>query len=98
LVAAAGRLRASAQRRHDRAQAALRSAVDRLETLSPLAVLGRGYAVAWDADKTRVLRDASTVEPGERVRVTLAKGELECDVRSRKLSTTEDTGDTEGKC
>jgi exodeoxyribonuclease VII large subunit len=87
LVAADGRLRASGQRRHDRAQGALRSAVDRLETLSPLAVLGRGYAVAWDADKTRVLRDARTVQPGERVRVTLAKGELECEVKAKRETT-----------
>jgi exonuclease VII large subunit len=50
-------------------------------------VLGRGYAVAWNADKTRVLRDASTVDPGDTVRVTLARGELECEVRSNGKST-----------
>jgi exonuclease VII large subunit len=50
-------------------------------------VLGRGYAVAWNADRTRVLRDAATVAPGETVRVTLASGELECEVRSTVDST-----------
>jgi exonuclease VII large subunit len=65
-------------------------------------VLGRGYAVAWNADKTRVLRDAATVDRGDTVRVTLSRGELECEVRrptlasaAEKLSTTEDAEDTE---
>ena len=93
LVAVDGRMRNAATRRQDRARAQFQETVGRLETLSPLAVLGRGYAVAWNADKTRVLRDASTVDRGDTVRVTLARGELECDVRTRKLSTTEDTED-----
>ena len=47
-----------------------------------LAVLGRGYAVAWNEDRTRVLRDAADTRTGDRIRVTLAKGELDCEVRS----------------
>ena len=43
----------------------------RLEGLSPLAVLGRGYAVTWDAARTRIIRDASTLEPATSVSVTL---------------------------
>jgi exodeoxyribonuclease VII large subunit len=82
LVAAEGRLNAAVRRRQHMAVAQLGRAAGRLDSLSPLAVLGRGYAVAWDADKTRVLRDASTVAPGETVRVTLARGELECEVQS----------------
>jgi len=68
-------------RRQDRAQARVREKVGRLESLSPLAVLGRGYAVAWNEDRTRALRAASEVKEGDRIRVTLASGELECDVR-----------------
>jgi exodeoxyribonuclease VII large subunit len=60
--------------------ARLRSAAARLDSLSPLAVLGRGYAVCWNADRTAVIRDATAVIPGERVRVRLARGELECNV------------------
>jgi exodeoxyribonuclease VII large subunit len=87
LVAVDGRMRIAATRPHDRARARFQTTVGRLETLNPLAVLGRGYAVAWDADKTRVLRDASTVDRGDTVRVTLARGELECEVRSTAEST-----------
>jgi len=81
LVAADGQLGAAFTRSHHRHDARLRTAVARLESLSPLAVLGRGYAVCWNAERTHVIRDASTVNAGERVRVTLNRGELECDVR-----------------
>lgn len=75
------RLHHSVRRRHDRAEARFRACAARLETLSPLAVLGRGYAVAWNHDRTHALRDAAEVKPGERIRVTLHRGELDCDVR-----------------
>ena len=52
-------------------------------TLSPLAVLGRGYAVCWNADRTRALRDAGEVAPGDTVRVTLSRGEIEAKVSKR---------------
>ena len=82
LVAADGQLAAAFTRAHHRHDARLRTAVARLESLSPLAVLGRGYAVCWDADRTHVIRDAASVSAGDRVRVTLQKGELDCEVRN----------------
>ena len=81
LAHADGRHRSAIRRRLDRMQGRLRERIGRLESLSPLAVLGRGYAVAWNADRTRALRAASEVNDGDRIRVTLAEGELECDVR-----------------
>jgi exodeoxyribonuclease VII large subunit len=86
LVASEGRLATAVRRVHHRAVAQLGNAAGRLDTLSPLAVLGRGYAVAWNADKTRVLRDASTVRVGDSVRVTLSRGELECEVRDKTIT------------
>jgi exodeoxyribonuclease VII large subunit len=80
LVAADGRMISATTRRRDRSLAQLQSAAGRLESLSPLAVLGRGYAVAWNADKSRVLRDAAFVSPGETIRVTLSRGEIEAKV------------------
>jgi exodeoxyribonuclease VII large subunit len=83
LVTADGRLNAAFDRRRNTADVRLRSAVARLESLSPLAVLGRGYAVCWNEDRTRIIRDAATAADGDRVRITLEKGELDCQVRGR---------------
>jgi exonuclease VII large subunit len=47
-------------------------------------VLGRGYAVCWDADRDVILRDAAAVEAGVRLRVTLARGELEARVTASR--------------
>jgi exodeoxyribonuclease VII large subunit len=82
LVSVEGRLTGAVTRRSHRADAQLRNAARRLETLSPLAVLARGYAVCWTGDRTRVVRDASDVRPGDSVQVTLATGELNCEVLS----------------
>jgi exodeoxyribonuclease VII large subunit len=51
----------------------------RLEALSPLAVLGRGYSLTWDQSGALV-RDATSVASGDPVRVTLERGELDCRV------------------
>ena len=80
LVHADTSLRTAAVHRHHRAEARLHTFAARLESLSPLAVLGRGYAVVWDESRTHVVRRSAEVKPGDKVRVTLAEGELECDV------------------
>ena len=80
LVLSRGRLETAVRRRQHRAEAQLGNAAGRLESLSPLAVLGRGYAVAWHADRTHVLRDASAVEPGYTIHVTLSRGEIDAKV------------------
>jgi exodeoxyribonuclease VII large subunit len=82
LVTSDGRLTTTIGRRRHRAETQLRDSAARLESLSPLAVLGRGYAVCWNADRTAIIRDASAASAGDRVRVTLHNGELACDVRS----------------
>jgi exodeoxyribonuclease VII large subunit len=83
LLTAEGKLASASTRSRHRADTRLRSAAARLDALSPLAVLGRGYAVCWNADRTAVLRDAAAVATGDRVRVTLARGELDCNVIDR---------------
>lgn len=49
-----------------------------LDALSPLAVLGRGYAVCWNEDRTAVLRRADATLRGREVHVRLAAGTLDC--------------------
>jgi exodeoxyribonuclease VII large subunit len=81
VAGADGRAAAAMSRELHRRQATLGECAARLESLSPIAVLGRGYAVCWNAERTRIVRDAATASPGDRVRVTLARGELACEVR-----------------
>jgi exodeoxyribonuclease VII large subunit len=83
LAAADGRLDGAIAKRRHAYDMRWRSAVARLESLSPLAVLGRGYAVCWNDDRTHIIRDASMVATGDRVSVTLERGELHCEVTGR---------------
>ncbi len=80
LVGVDGALRAAAVHRRHRAEARLHTAAARLDSLSPLAVLGRGYAVVWDQSRTRIIRKASDTKAGDALRVTLSEGELTCEV------------------
>jgi exodeoxyribonuclease VII large subunit len=57
--------------------------VGRMNALSPLAILERGYAICRD-DQGAILRDPARVAPGDRVAVTLARGELDCRVEEIK--------------
>ena len=75
------------QRATRRAAAPLGTLAGRLDTLSPLAVLGRGYAVCWNADRTAIIRDAADVQPGDDVRVTLSEGEMRVTVTDRHEGT-----------
>lgn len=52
-------------------------AAGKLDALSPLGVLGRGYAIAFDRSG-KVVRRADDVGRGDRVRVRVAEGEMDC--------------------
>jgi exodeoxyribonuclease VII large subunit len=54
--------------------------LQKLHLLSPLATLSRGYAIAWESPGRRVLRDASSVKPGERIEIQLHKGRIHAEV------------------
>jgi exodeoxyribonuclease VII large subunit len=59
-----------------RAKMKLGRCAGRLDTLSPLGVLSRGYAVCWTEDRTRAIRDAADVSTGDTVHVTLSRGAI----------------------
>jgi len=80
LATARGRLHAAATRRRLLATARAATLTARLDALSPLSVLGRGYAVCWNETRDSIIRSAAGVRDGERVQVTLAEGELTCRV------------------
>jgi exodeoxyribonuclease VII large subunit len=55
-----------------------------LDAVSPLAVLGRGYAIVRRSADGTVVRCASDVEVGKNVTVILRQGELFCRVTGRR--------------
>ena len=77
------RLAAAMQTVTDREKGRLAAAAASLDALSPLRVLGRGYALAQTA-KGDVLRSASQVEAGEKVRLWLSEGRLTCVVTEKE--------------
>ncbi|MEN6407029.1 MAG: exodeoxyribonuclease VII large subunit [Thermoguttaceae bacterium] len=68
LRAMRGRLRLARQR--------VDTTAGRLESLSPLAVLKRGYSVTRRVDDGRVIHDAAELSPGQRIATRLARGEV----------------------
>jgi len=65
--------------RIQRARSAFELAAGQLNTLSPIAILQRGYAICRD-DRGAIVRNADTMRPGDAADVMLGKGELHCRV------------------
>ena len=61
----------------------------RLRTLSPVATLERGYAVARAADG-RIVRDPAEVAAGEPLQVIVARGTVETRVERTRTDGTEE--------
>ena len=61
------------------------AAVSKLDAMSPLKVLSRGYAMA-QKDSGEVVRSVSQVEPGERISVRLSDGNLSATVMKKEES------------
>jgi exodeoxyribonuclease VII large subunit len=76
----AGRLPDAARRAVETASLRLRACAGRLDAISPLKVLGRGYAIA--TSRGRVLKSSSDVKKGDPVSVRLGQGTIECEVAS----------------
>ncbi|HUF90135.1 MAG TPA: exodeoxyribonuclease VII large subunit [Gemmatimonadota bacterium] len=78
-LAAARALPRELGRRRERVRTRSAHAAERLQAASPLAILERGYAVVTGPDGA-VLREATAVATGERLRVRLARGALGAEV------------------
>jgi exodeoxyribonuclease VII large subunit len=64
----------------------------RLSSLSPLAVLERGYAVVWRAGDARALRSAAEVAVGDAIRARFACGSI-----TARVEATESDGELLGR-
>ncbi len=69
--------------RLDAARHDLRAVAGRLDLLSPLAVLARGYSLTRTPEG-EILRRAADVRPGHAVEVLLDEGRLDCRVTATR--------------
>jgi exodeoxyribonuclease VII large subunit len=60
----------------------MRLCAARLDDLSPLAVLGRGYAAAFDEQRSRIISRTEQVAVGDRLSIRVSDGHIGCSVVS----------------
>jgi exodeoxyribonuclease VII large subunit len=77
LTELSGRLQSSARVALESGSERVSLAAGKLDSLSPLGVLARGYAIAFDS-QGRVIKRAAGVASGEQVRVRVSEGEMDC--------------------
>ena len=75
-----GRLRRAATQLIRERDAVLAHAASRLDLLNPMAVMGRGFAIAYRVPGQGIVRSVDDVQPGDAVRVQLTDGWLDCQV------------------
>ncbi len=54
-----------------------------LESLSPLAILDRGYALVFDSEG-KLLKSANSVKPGDEIKARLSQGEIQATVTKKQ--------------
>ncbi|MGZ4134267.1 MAG: exodeoxyribonuclease VII large subunit [Tumebacillaceae bacterium] len=54
--------------------------LDKLDALSPLAVMRRGYSLAYTDKKRKLVRSLNDIQPGDPLQVRLQDGWLDCQV------------------
>ena len=83
LVRKAERMLSQARRVLQGYQSRLGNLEGRLEALSPLAVLERGYAIVFPRGKKRALRSPREAAIGDKIDVRLYRGHLYCEVEEK---------------
>lgn len=59
----------------------LKAAAGKLDSLSPLAILGRGYSICMRLPGHEIVKESAGLVAGDEVEVRLHRGKLRCDVR-----------------
>lgn len=68
----------------DRLKNRLTQGVGRLGTLSPLAVLERGYSIAHKMPEEMLIKDSHSIKIGDLLRITFARGKSICRVEEKE--------------
>lgn len=85
LLTLAARLEGGARRLLDRTHEETAVLCARLQTLSPLETLARGYSVARTLPALRVVRDAGELAPGDLLELVLHRGRALCRVEGNPV-------------
>jgi len=72
----AHRLAQAVNSHHERRQQRFAAMVAKLNALSPLATLGRGYSITFNAADGRVVHDSSDLSAGQLIETRLSRGSL----------------------
>ncbi len=80
LAARVAEMGAAAQKHLLRYRVRLEQTSARLDELSPVKILGRGYALVFDAGG-KLVKDAAQVKSGDDIRARLARGEIRAKVK-----------------
>jgi exodeoxyribonuclease VII large subunit len=80
------RLQRAVERRIEQLHEQVKGQAARLESLSPLNVLARGYSLTRKENESALLHDAGRVHPGERIVTRLQQGEIVSRVEETKES------------
>ncbi len=81
---ALSRLESNLRHRMGLARSRMLGTLGRLDSLSPLAVLGRGYSITRTLPAHSIVRRTEDAPPGTRLEITLRRGTLRAEVRSVK--------------
>src|SRR5262249_27722432 len=72
------------QQRLRRERDALAHAAGRLNALSPLAVLDRGYSIVHKVPEETIVKDSGSVNEADSIRITFAQGQAWCRVERKE--------------
>jgi len=62
-----------------------RNLSEKLNTLSPLAILSRGYSICYSIPERAIIRNSGEVEIGQEVDILLYKGDIACKVFKKDI-------------
>jgi exonuclease VII large subunit len=68
-------------------QAQFTKALEKLSSLSPLNILGRGYSITFQMPQEAIIKDAACVKAGEVIKTKLHKGEILSQVKGVAAAT-----------
>ena len=79
-----GRLERAIRDSLEHKRIAAENSAARLDALSPLAILSRGYSITFKIPAGTIITDAADADKGDQVRVRLHRGELSCEVTGKE--------------